>query len=163
MKPNLEALRAEIPEYLVTHGFALFRGYSRVYDSVPTVEWDCERFPDYQQFLAVAAKLGVELIIFRDQEFQEMQVNAALEDLEDAEISYEEHHEYENVLRKFRSYVGFTCAIEMTFDYEGTTYSFELRTDWYKDFQKVSEELNDLADDDLDEDNPALGGYFSQN
>lgn len=163
MKPNLEALRAEIPDYLTSHGFALFRGYSRVHDHASMIEWDCERFPEYSSFIAVAAKLGVELIVFRDQEFYGLLVDSALEDLEDSELSYEDRQDYERMLREFRSYVGFTCAIEMTFDYEGTMYSFELRTDWYKEFQRISNELNAIVEEGVEDDDSSLGGYFSRN
>lgn len=163
MKPNLEALRAEIPEYLESRGLALFRGYSRMHDDAPMIEWDCERFPDYKAFATVAEKLEVKLIVFRDQEFYEVLVESALEDLEDSDLPYEERHEYERKLREFRNYAGFTCAIEMTFDYEGTLYCFELRTDWYKEFQRISNELNSIVEEGGEDDDAPLGGYFSRN
>lgn len=163
MKPNLESLREEIPNYLTSHGFALFRGYNRQHDNAPIIEWDCERFPEYQPFIAVAAKLGVELIIFRDQEFQGVLVDSALEDLEDSEIPYDDRQDYERILREFRSYVGFTCAIEMTFDFDGAIYSFELKTEWYREFQRISNELSTIADEGIDDDDTSLGGYFSRN
>lgn len=162
MKPNLEALRAEIPDYVESRGIALFRGYSRLHDDAPMIEWDCERFPDYQGFVGVAEKLGVKMIIFRDQEFYELLVDSALEDLEDAELPYDERRDYERKLREFRNYAGFTCAIEMTFDYNGSLYCFELRTDWYKEFQQISNELNSIVDESDDDDTP-IGGYFSRN
>jgi hypothetical protein len=163
MNPNLEALRQEIPEYLESLGLAVFRGYSRLNDDTPTVMWDAERFPDYRAFAKVAQKLAIPLIVFRDQEFYEALVETSLEDLDDAELSYEERRDYERRLREFRNYAGFTCSIEMTFDFEGAMYCFELRTDWYKEFQRISNEVNQVAEDGGDEDESPLGGYFSRN
>lgn len=163
MKPNLEALKAEIPNHIESRGLVAFRGYSRSQTDAPVVEWDCERFPDYQGFLSVAEKLGVKLVVFRDQEFHEFLVEAALEDLEDSDLPFEERRDIERRLREFRNYAGFTCSIEMTFDYQGTLYVFELRTDWYRDFQRLSDELDSIVEESNDEDEPPMGGYFSHN
>lgn len=163
MKLNLEALKAEIPDHIESRGLVAFRGYSRSQTDAPVVEWDCERFPDYRGFLAVAEKLGVKLVVFRDQEFQEFLVEAALEDLEDSDLPFEERRDIERRLREFRNYAGFTCSIEMTFDYQGTLYVFELRTDWYREFQRLSDELDSIAEESNDEDEPPMGGYFSHN
>lgn len=164
MKPNLEALRAEIPEYLDSRELIAFRGYTRSPNDAAVVEWDCERFPDYKAFVAVAEKLGVKLIVFRDQEFHEFLVEAALEDLEDSDLPFDDRRDLERRLREFRNYAGFTCAIEMTFEYQSTLYSFELRTEWYRDFQQLSDELDTFIDDgDGGEDEPPIGGYFSHN
>ena len=164
MKPNLEALRAEIPDYLESHGLVVYRGFSRSREDSPTVMWDTERFPQFEAFVAVAEKLGVRLMIFRDQEFYEVMVDSTLEDLEEADLPFDERRDYERRLREFRNYAGFTCAIEMTFDYEGTTYGFDLRTDWFKEFQRLTEEINSIIDEGEDnEDESPLGGYFSRN
>lgn len=162
MKPNLEALRAEIPDYMESRGLATFRGFSRSQGESPMVEWDCERFPDYKAFLAVAETLDVKLIVFRDQEFHELLVEASLEDLEDSDLPFEDRRDLERRLREFRNYSGFTCSIEMTFEYDGTLYCFELRTEWFRDFQRLNEELDSIIEDGSD-DEPPIGGYFSHN
>ncbi len=162
MKPNLEALRAEIPAYLESRGITTFRGYSRSHNDMPIVTWDCDRFPDYRDYVNVAEKLGVKIMVFRDQEFHEALAETALEDVEESELPFDERRDYERRLREFRNYAGFTCAIEMTFEYEGTLYCFELRTDWFQEFRRIAEDLDSLIEEGGEEE-PPLGGYFSRN
>jgi hypothetical protein len=161
MTPNLETLRTEIPEYLESRGIALFRGGRRRNADEGVVEWDCERFPDFREYVAVAEKMGVKLVIFRDHEFRETMVDAALEDMADGELPFEERREYERRLKEFRSFSGFTCAIEMVFELDGTAYVFELQTEWYREFEDLADEVGMVADDPDEED--GIGGYFSRN
>jgi hypothetical protein len=159
MNPNLEVLREEIPEAARKLGLVVFRGI-RTSDERPTVEWDTRREPGYEAYLESAASLGVKVIVFRDQEFQDFMVEGALEDLEDAEMAYDERRQYEQQLREFRHYGGFTCAIEISFDHQGTLYLFELRTEWFREFQAIADEVSAIVDGG--EESP-LGGYYSNN
>lgn len=160
MNPNLEVLREEIPESARKLGLVLFRGV-RTNDERPTVEWDTRREGRYEAFLEAASTLGVKVIVFRDQEFQDFMVEGALEDLEDAEMAYDERRAYEQQLREFRHYGGFTCTIELSFDYQGTLYLFELRTEWFREFQAIADEVSAIVDGG-EEESP-LGGYYSNN
>lgn len=160
MNPNLEVLREEIPEAAKRLDMVVFRG-SRHHDDRPVVEWDTHRDEGYQGFLETAGALGVKLVVFRDQEFKEFMVEGALEDLEDSEMAYDERRHYEQQLKEFRPYSGFTCSIDLSFSFEGTLYVFELRTEWYREFQTVAEEVATLAGEEAD-DSP-LGGYYSNN
>jgi len=160
MNPNLEVLREEIPEAARKLGLVVFRGI-RTSDERPTVEWDTRREPGYEAYLESAASLGVKVIVFRDQEFQDFMVEGALEDLEDAEMAYDERRSYEQQLREFRHYSGFTCTIELSFEYQGTLYLFELRTDWFREFQAIADEVSAIVNGG-EEESP-LGGYYSNN
>jgi hypothetical protein len=51
----------------------------------------------------------------------------------------------------------------MTFEYQATLYAFELRTEWYREFQRLSDELDSIIEEADEEDEPPMGGYFSHN
>jgi hypothetical protein len=59
MKPNLDALKTEIEQYLEESGLAVFYGYSRALESAPTVYWDCDQYPDYKRFVQAARTIYV--------------------------------------------------------------------------------------------------------
>lgn len=161
MNPNLETLRTEIPEYLEGRGIALFRGGRRRNADEGVVEWDCERYPDFRDYINVAEKMGVKLIIFRDHEFRETMVDAALEDMEEGDLPFEERRDFERRLKEFRTFSGFTCAIEMVFELNHTAYVFELQTEWYREFEELADEVGMVIDDSDEE--AGMGGYFSRN
>jgi hypothetical protein len=164
MKLNLDALKTEIESYLRENGFVIFHGYSRRLDDVPEVDWDSGRYPDYKAFLDTARSLKVKLIVFHHHDFEPSLVESALEDLEESGLDYEEQRAYETRLRELSVYEGFTCAIELSFDWNETLYMFELQTEWYRELNGILEELHlglEAAPDDEGED--PLGGYYSKN
>ena len=63
-----------------------------------------------------------------------------------------------------RAYDGFTCAIELSFDFEGRAYIFDLRTEWYEEFNDMLDDIEAaIPDEDEDDDEGPIGGYFSKN
>ena len=164
MKQNLDTLKTEIATQLRDSGFIVFHGMSRALDKTPEIEWDSDRYPDYQQFLAVARELAVRIIVLHHHEFEAEVLARAVEELEGAEMPYEEQRRYEKRLNDMKIYDGFTCSIELSFDHNGLTYFFELHTDWFDEVNSILEEL-DLAPlgEDADEDDESYGGYYSKN
>ena len=156
---NLDTLKTEIETLLQDEGFAVFYGYSRVLESLPIVYWDCERYPDYKQFVRAAKAAGAKLIVFHQRELTPDQIDDALEQLESAEMPREDQRTLERRLNELRAYEGFTCALELSFDYEGRVFLFDLRTEWYEELSDILSELQVLEPDDDD----TMGGYFSKN
>jgi hypothetical protein len=66
-------------------------------------------------------------------------------------------------LNELRSYAGFTCALELSFDHEGRVYMFDLRTEWYEELSDMLEDLHVMDTGSDDEDDDTMGGYFSKN
>lgn len=166
MKANLDTLKNEILDYLRAQGFVVFHGFSRLVSSKSPVSWDTRRHADYKAFLAVAAHLGVKLIVFHYQEFQESEIDGALERLEDAGMERNEQRALERRLREMRVYQDLISAIELSFDHDGRTYIFNLFTDWWLEFMAVNDEIDSYLgeeDDDEEEDEEPLGGYYSRN
>jgi hypothetical protein len=166
MKQNLDTLKTEILAALQQEGFIVFHGYSRMSDSgADAVYWDTIRYPDFRDFLAVASSTGVKLIAFHHREFKSEAVESAMDQLEESEVSPEERRSLERRLRNFLPYQGFTCALELSFDYRGRTYIYDLHTEWYLDFLETTEDIQRYApDNDSEEDgDDPIGGYFSRN
>ena len=80
---NLETLKGEILNFLAASEFAIFHSFSGGLEELPVISWDTERFPDYRMFLEAAQKVGQKLILFASREFEEIEVEEALEGIEE--------------------------------------------------------------------------------
>jgi hypothetical protein len=163
---NLETLKSEILDFLAASEFAVFRSHAGSLETLPIITWDTERFPDYRMFLETAQKAGQKLVLFAAREFEETEVDEAVEELQDAELTREEEREFEKRLRDARRYIGATCSLELAFDYNSHLYVYELQPDWYEEFLETCDELSGLipaGDESPDEGNDGLGGYYSNN
>jgi hypothetical protein len=164
MRANLDTLKDEILEHLRAQGFVTFHGLSRLVSSKNPVSWDTRRHPDYKAFLAAAAHLGVKLVAFHYQEFQEGEIDDALDRLEDAGMDPDEQRSLQRRLGEMRVYQGLVSGIELSFDHDGRTYLFNVFTDWCLEFMSVNDQIDSyLPDEDEEEDEEPLGGYFSRN
>jgi hypothetical protein len=163
MSLNLDSLRSEILEYLESQSFVIFHGYSRLADTDSFVAWDTDRFPDFHAFVNAAKNAGIRLIVFHFREFTRTHVDEATERLEDCEVTVEEKRTMERRLRELRGYEGFTCAIEISFDFENRVYLFNLRADWYEDYLDLLEDIDASIPDEDGEDDDSMGGYYSRN
>lgn len=167
MDLNLETLKTEILDFLAVSEFAVFRSHAGGLDALPVITWDVERFPDYRMFLETAQKAGQHLILFATRELEESEVDEALEEMQDAELTREESREFEKRLKAAHRHVGVTCSIELAFDYNSHLYVYEVQPDWYEEFLETVDELSGLipaGEDFTDEGHDGLGGgYYSNN
>jgi hypothetical protein len=160
---NLDTLKSDMDAHLKSNGFVVFYGSPRGFIERPVMDWDVTGYPDYKDFLAVAQQLGIKMVVFHHREFEAAVIDRALEELQESTFEFEDQRDVERRLRELRIYDGFTCALEMSFDYQAMTYAFELRTDWYTELNDILDELDVFPDDDdEDTDNP-LSGYYSKN
>jgi hypothetical protein len=162
MPQDLETLRSEIEDHLQKSGIAVFFGYHRMLDALLQVSWDTARHPDFREFLEVARLSGAKLIVFNQRAFSLDQIDGALDQLEECDLTREEKRHYENRLRQLQNYEGFTSSLELSFTLDTRVYLFETHTDWYEAFTDILGEL-DAAVDEQDEESDSLGGYFSNN
>jgi hypothetical protein len=160
---NLDTLKTEILEYLEAGGFAVFHSNAGGLEGMPLVIWNAERYPDYQMFLETAKRANATLVLFATAEFAADEVDGALEELEGCDFTREERRDLENRLSDFRAYEGFTCSLELAFDYQSRFYVYELRPDWYDDFLAIGDEIDAHLPTAADNDTGSLGGYFSNN
>jgi hypothetical protein len=167
---NLDHLKQELLDYIEAEGFAVFRCQPGSLESVPTIYWDSESFPDYKSFLRVAKVSEARIVVFADREFEATEIDDALEQLEDCEFGRDEHRSIERNLTDLRAFAGRTCSLEIAFDYKSRMYVFELVTDWFQTFLDLSELLMAAAstgnDDEEEEEggsDSSFGGYYSKN
>ena len=163
MRLNLDTIRSEIQEYLEARGMVVFHGCARGNDHIAAVYWDTERHPDYRTFLAAAETAGVRLVALYANEFSDDLIEDALERLEESTLAREERRSMEARLREMRSYAGFTCQIEMSFDLASRVYIFDLRTEWFDDLDELLDRIDDALEEDENDEEPLGGGYFSKN
>jgi hypothetical protein len=159
---NLDTLKAEILDYLNAGGFVVFHGNAGGLEGLPIVVWNSEKYPDYQMFLETAKSVEARLVIFATSEFAEEEVDAALEELEGCDFTRDERRDLETRLADLRAYDGFTCSLELAFDYRSHYYVYEVRPDWYEDFLSIGDEIDTHMPESGD-DTGSLGGYFSNN
>jgi hypothetical protein len=164
MKLDLDHLKQEIEEHLQAEGFLIFRGHSRLSGSTPFVHWDTEQHPDFRMFLEVAKQAGVRLIVFHRREFTPDYLDDAADQLEAADLPREDKRRLERRIAALRGYEGFTCLLELSFDREGRTYCFSLRTEWYEDLLDLLDEIEaSYPEEEEEEGEEPMGGYFSRN
>ena len=164
MTQDLETLRNEIEAHLKQSGVAIFHGFHRTLQPGAHVSWDTEKHPNFREFVETAIQAGAHLIVFNHHAFSLDHIDEALDQLEDADFAPEEKRNYERRLKQLQAYEGFTCSVELAFTLDGTLYSFESHTDWYETFTDTVSELEAAVDEQEDDDeDQALGGYFSNN
>ena len=165
MDVNLDTLKREILDYLDSAGFAVFRTSPGSLEGLPMVLWDTEHYPDYQMFLEVAQKSDVKLMLFGSSEFELSDIDDLAEHLDECDMTREEQREFETRLRALRIHEGVTCSLELAFDYHQRLHVYEVRPDWYEEFLGIEDEIvMRMGDDeDVDDDDESLGGYYSKN
>ena len=166
MDLNLDSLKLEIQEYLNANEFAVFRSSPGGLEGNPMVTWDAKKHPDWQMFLEVARKAGVNLILFGSRQFDGDDLDDLVEQLDACGLTREEHREMESRLHELRPHAGQTCTLELAFDHHSRLYVYEVQPEWYEEYlgleEEIFERLTDGTDMDEDEDT-SLGGYYSKN
>jgi len=160
---NLDTLKREMLDHLEASGFAVFHSQPGGLEGLPMVIWDCERYPDYQMFLDTARKAGCKMILFASRDFEEAEIEEALEQLEDCELPAEERVGLERRLRAARGYEGITCSLELAFDHHSRMYVYELRPDWYEEFLGVCDQIGSYLSVEEEEDDGSFGDFLSKN
>jgi hypothetical protein len=160
---NLDTLKREILDYLESSGFVVFRSHSGGLEGLPMVTWDSERYPDYQMFLETARKIGCKMILFAARDFEQAEVEDAIEQLDECDMSPEERLGLERRLRGMRGYEGVTCSLELAFDHHARMYVYELRPDWYEEFIGICDDISIHLPDEIDDEDGSIGNLYSDN
>jgi hypothetical protein len=164
MDLNPDTLKQEILEYLEHSEFAIFRSAPGGLEGLPIVLWDAERYPDYQMFLDTARKTGAKMILFAAREFESPEIDDAIEELDECDLSREERRDLEGRLRELRVHEGVTCSLELAFDHHARMYVYEIRPDWYDEFLSIGDEIAvHLPAGEAEQKDDGSFGYFSNN
>ena len=164
MDLNLENLKGEILDYLAASEFGVFRSHSGGLEGMHVITWDTDRFPDYRMFLETAQKVGQKLILFASRELEEIEIEEALEGIEEASVNRDEQRDLERRVRSARKHAGETCSLEMAFDHNSHLYVYELQPDWYEEFLETCDEITTMLPvGDGGDSEDGLGGFYSNN
>lgn len=166
MDINLDNLKTEILDYLNASEFAVFRSAPGTLDAMTLIEWDTEAVPDYRQFLDAARKAGKQMIFFSFREFDETELDEAIEDLKSLELPREERRELETRILGSRRHIGSVCYLELAFEHNAHFYIYGAQPDWHAEFIEACDEVTAMMPDDdpFGGDSENLGGgYYSNN
>jgi hypothetical protein len=165
MAIDLEKTRVDVEAYLEEKSIPVFFGYDHMTESLIHVSWDTDKHPDFRDFVTVASRAGVKLMVFHSESFSESSIDEALDQLEVCDFSREEKRNYEKRLKALQGYEGFTSLISLSFTVDGRVYQFELHSDWHDTLEDIWMELDAASGEMSNEesgDGP-VGGYFSNN
>jgi hypothetical protein len=162
MRQDLDTLCEEIERALEAARITVFRGTPRSPSTRHHMDWDVGQFPDFRQFLAVAEGIGVRLMVFHKEKLTEDILESAAERLQEADFSREDERDYERNLAAARGYTGFVGAIDLSFDFDGTTYVYRVAAPWFMDFLELVEVVEEAIEEGPEDDSMG-SGYFSQN
>jgi hypothetical protein len=163
MSNNLEALKESILDELKEREFVIFYGQGRAMEDF--IMWDSDRYPDYRLFLQAAQMADVKLVVFHERELTEENLRELNDQLEEADLPIEEEQVLRRRVREIGRHKGMLTGVELSFDYHGRVYMFELNSEWYEEYLDLRDEIEGSAYfSDEDEDDESLGGgYFSRN
>ncbi|MBM3814568.1 MAG: hypothetical protein FJW20_23325 [Acidimicrobiia bacterium] len=164
MRNDLDSLRSEIEQALTEGRFVVFHGTPRLSEPGKTVHWDQEKYSDPHLFLKIAKDLDAKLVVFHHRSFSGDMVKRVEQILESLELPRDEYRDFERRLKKLSGYEGFICSLEISFDYQGNTYLYDVSTPWYRDFIQIMDEIEEMEEmGPFDDDSEPMGGYFSNN
>jgi hypothetical protein len=164
MNTDLGALKNAVVEYLAAQQMIAFHSYMRHHEGVPAIGWDSKRYPDFRAFIDTAKRAGIEMVVIRTEHFSEDDIEETLSELGEADLEKSDQRRIERRLGELRGYVGFASNIELSYDYQGRLYFFDLRTDWYDEYLDLHDEIITLLPDPSESgDDGPVGGYYSRN
>ena len=161
MRQDIDLLLEEVERALAERQFTIFRGQQRGPELRPQLEWDVESHPDFREFLAVAEAIGVRLVVLHLDKLDTGFVESTLERLEQSELPAAQRRQYQRDIERLRAYEGFACSLQISFDYDGLTYLYEVYTMWYSELLDIADDIDAALEDQAL--NPPDGPFFSQN
>lgn len=146
-KDSLRQMGDKVSDYCKKQNLHVFNGYV-VGSEGRHVCWNAQDGSSWTSFLEIAKSLDVKLIYLNLIPFEDSQVVAALETDEEDNTQIE----------SYRSKVGLIACIELAFLYDGVFHIFELKSDWFMQFQelvadteKFEEEEDEIDQEVVDE------------
>ena len=162
MNENLESLCDQIESYLQQKEIVIFRSEARSGTILPgAVYWDTMEYPDFRNFVDTALALKVRLLTLHETRFGERDLEEMLFLLSETPIGLEEKKQLERQLSLMEDACGSVGRVELTFDFSGRTYVFEYSTDWFEEYESLTDEIESLLADTSASD--PLSGFFPTN
>ncbi|MBL8230277.1 MAG: hypothetical protein JNL98_17435 [Bryobacterales bacterium] len=163
MKPNLDTLKKEMHEHLATLNIAVFRGIVADLHRQGLVLWDVRREPDFRKFIECGRQLGVKMMLLSHGELDPAMIEDAVEKLGETDLPRDEQRSIERRLKELKPFAGFTCSVELSFEYQNRFYLFDLRTEWYEELLELMDQIDLSVTDGEMDDEEDDSMYFSRN
>jgi hypothetical protein len=167
MLPDLDKLKTQLPPELESRGFVVFHGLPRADEESGAVLWDTAQRPDYLEFLDCAGKLGIKVIVLNSRPFEQTSLDDVSDELEALDMAPSERRDLERRLKALKPYTGFTANLEMSFDYNGAVYVYEIRSEFMNEFLSIMSEVDTgIFPGGFEDDGPDTtpgGSFFSRN
>lgn len=168
MHSDLDKLKTQLPAELESRGFVVFHGLARADEESGVVMWDTAQRPDYLEFLDCAGKLGVKVIVLNSRPFENGSIEDVQDEIEALDLPPSERRDLERRLKALKPYTGFTANLELSFDYNGAVYVYEVRSEFMNEFLSIMSEVDvgvfpPTGFEDDDPDSPPGGSFFSRN
>ncbi|MBL8234920.1 MAG: hypothetical protein JNL98_40845 [Bryobacterales bacterium] len=163
MKPNLDTLKKEMHEHLATLNIAVFRGIVADLHRQGLVLWDVRREPDFRKFVECGRQLGVKMMLLSHGELDPAMIEDAVEKLGETDMPRDEQRSIERRLKELKPFAGFTCSVELSFEYQNRFYLFDLRTEWYEELLELMDQIDLSVTDGEMDDEEDDSMYFSRN
>ena len=165
---NLDSLKLEIEQHIRDNGFAMFRGLERSsMDRDLSINWDTLRFPDFKEFLAVAAAAGVKIVVFHFVVLAPSHIQMLQSHLDEASIERDEKRNLSRAIQRLKMYEGFISSVAISFDHGINTYLYSLSTAWQTEMDNIAERIEPFLPDFLtgedENDGPVGGSFYSRN
>lgn len=132
-------------------GLVIFYGWA--YDE-DAITWNEEHGGDWNKFIETAKALGAKLIYLNWAQFEEFQVDEALEKVigEAEESPDSERPEVEKrrlEIEKYRDKVGLTVVIDLAFTSEGVFHTYQSFAPWFVAFEDLTPEEDGDEEEEL--------------
>lgn len=163
MKPNLDTLKKEMQAHLATLNIAVFRGIVADLHRQGLVLWDVRREPDFRKFVECGRELGVRMMLLSHGELDPAMIEDAVEKLGETDMPRDEQRSIERRLKELKPFAGFTCSVELSFEYQNRFYLFDLRTEWYEELLELMDQIDLSVTDGEMDDEEDDSMYFSRN
>lgn len=162
MNENLESLGEQIEAYLQQNEIVIFRSEARTGTILPgAVFWDTLDYPDFRSFVETALALKVRLMTLHASRFGERDLEELLFLLSETALGLEEKKQLERQLSPMEDACGSVGRVELTFDFAARTYVFEYSTEWYEEYEALTDQIESLLAEPSASD--PLSGFFPTN
>jgi hypothetical protein len=141
MRPdNLSTLKDDMIAFIEGHGMRRFCGFINT-EEVPCVPWDSRDNPDgWKDFVELAKGAGSSFLTMNSFVLDREDVDYLVEQLKTA--NYPDDEDIDEA-RWLQAFVGKTGFVQLGWPYQGVVMLFEISTEWYERYQR----LTDLAEE----------------
>ena len=145
---DLSLLKDDMIAFIEGHGMSRFHGYVDP-EQVQTVSWKMdENLEAWKDFVELAKTASSPFVTMDAWTFERAEFDELIQRLGTTDFSNDEDLED---ARWLRTYIGKTGFIQLGFAFSGTVFVFDVSTEWYDRYQRLTEVADDFSGIPIDE------------